>query len=91
METVKNSRAYKLYVCGCRGSRPVHGARFEEFGGQTTWQEGCRLANELGTKKLVITHHDPANCDEKLREMEKKAKELCPVSVFARAGDVYEI
>ena len=27
---------YKLYVCGCRGSRPVSGKEFEEFGGQTT-------------------------------------------------------
>ena len=59
--------------------------------GHSTWQEGCRLANELGTKRLVITHHDPANSDEQLRKMEQKAKELCPNSIFARAGDVYDI
>lgn len=27
---------YTLYICGCRGSRPVSGREFEEFGGQTS-------------------------------------------------------
>lgn len=27
---------WRLYVCGCRGSRPVYGERFREFGGQTS-------------------------------------------------------
>lgn len=27
---------YKLYVCGCRGSFPVSGKDFQEFGGQTS-------------------------------------------------------
>lgn len=27
---------YTLYTCGCRGSRPVSGRAFEEFGGQTS-------------------------------------------------------
>ena len=49
MSAVKKEKSYKLYVCGCRGSRPVHGARFDEFGGQTT----CMIIR-TGTYALVI-------------------------------------
>jgi len=55
--------------------------------GHSTWQEGCRLACSVRPKQLVITHHDPYNTDEVLRELERKAKELYPDTRFARAGD----
>ena len=29
-------RGYRLYVCGCRGSFPVSGLRFSEYGGETS-------------------------------------------------------
>ena len=56
--------------------------------GHSTWQEGCRFANAMRPKQLVITHHDPYNTDETLRLLEQKAKELYPATRFARAGDV---
>jgi len=34
--TVINNFDYELYVCGCRGSFPVSGLRFSEYGGETS-------------------------------------------------------
>ena len=33
---IKDVRGYSLYVCGCRGSFPVSGIRFSEYGGETS-------------------------------------------------------
>jgi len=33
---IKDSYGYKLHVCGCRGSFPVSGSRFSEYGGETS-------------------------------------------------------
>ena len=38
-----------MYICGCRGSRPVSGKEYEEFGGQTS----CFIV-KTGTHALVI-------------------------------------
>lgn len=59
--------------------------------GHSTWQEGCRLANEAHPKKLLITHHDPNYTDEMLNNLETKARELYPTCSFARAGESFEI
>ena len=32
----KEGEGYKMYVCGCRGSFPVSGLRYSEFGGETS-------------------------------------------------------
>lgn len=34
--TVNDNFKYELYVCGCRGSFPVSGLRFSEYGGETS-------------------------------------------------------
>ena len=41
--------------------------------GHSTWQEGVRLCNQAGAKKLVVFHHDPAHDDA---FMDKVATEL---------------
>ena len=56
--------------------------------GHSTWQEGCRLAQQAQVKKLMITHHDPKKNDIELRKMERQAKELFPETSFARHGDI---
>ena len=42
--------------------------------GHSTYQTGCHLAATCGCKELLITHHNPKNNDEKLLELEDKAK-----------------
>lgn len=59
--------------------------------GHSTWQEGCRLAQNMKPGLLLITHHDPRNTDAVLRQQESKARELYSSVRFARAGEKIEI
>ena len=36
VEAISNDGKFRLYICGCRGSLPVSGIRFSEFGGATS-------------------------------------------------------
>lgn len=64
----------------------------EHFGwGHSTFQEGCRLAAVYGCKELLITHHNPKNNDDKLLELEQKAKLIYPNTRFVRAGDLFVV
>lgn len=55
------------------------------------------LASLGWVKKLVVTHHDPANDDEKLLKMEKEARDYCKSKgyslevEFAREGLEYKL
>lgn len=59
--------------------------------GHSTYQEGCRMASVYNCKELLITHHNPKNNDEKLLELEGKAKQIFAKTRFCRAGDVIVI
>ena len=59
--------------------------------GHSTWQVGCRLAQEVTPSRLVITHHDPGRSDKDLRVMEAQAKILYPNTRFARSGDTWRL
>ena len=59
--------------------------------GHSTWQEGCRLAQEAQVKQLIITHHSPERTDAELNEREIMAKELFPATIFARAGASWQL
>ena len=54
--------------------------------GHSTWQKAVELAKQAEVSHLIITHHDPASRDSKLRAREKKAKELFRNTEFARNG-----
>lgn len=56
--------------------------------GHSTWQEGCKLAQQENVKKLMISHHDPKKTDGELTELERQARLLFPQTSFARAGDI---
>ena len=43
------SKAWRLYVCGSRGSMPMHGDEYSEFGGATS----CYILKK-GTYALVL-------------------------------------
>ena len=61
--------------------------------GHSTWQEGCRLAEILRPRQILITHHDPHRTDSQLRRMEQQAKEEfrnVPVH-FSRSGEKLDL
>ena len=54
--------------------------------GHSTWQEGVRLAQAAGVKRLVIFHHDPDHDDRQMAAIEAEAQRLLPGTVAARDG-----
>ncbi|MBN4046497.1 sulfatase-like hydrolase/transferase [bacterium AH-315-P15] len=52
--------------------------------GHSTWQEGIRLCRAAGVKQLAIFHHDPDHEDDKMEEIECKAKEMWEHAFVAR-------
>lgn len=56
--------------------------------GHSTWQEGARLCDEAGVKRLVIFHHDPSHNDDFLDRVAEDAEKLRPGSFVAREGAV---
>ena len=56
--------------------------------GHSTWQEGVRLCDEAGVKRLVIFHHDPGHDDVFMDGIAKAAEAMRPGTVVAREGMV---
>ena len=54
--------------------------------GHSTWQEGVRLANTAGVKRLVIFHHDPSHDDATMDSIAAAAEKLRPGTVVAIEG-----
>ncbi|MGH7186618.1 MAG: MBL fold metallo-hydrolase, partial [Pseudomonadota bacterium] len=59
--------------------------------GHSTWQEGIRLCQAAGAKRLVVFHHDPEHDDEQLSGIEREIAAVLPGSVAAREGLVIEL
>lgn len=58
-------------------------ARYKGYG-HSTAEEGIKVAQEAGAKKIIFVHHAPLRTDDELAEMERKAG-----APFAKAGDEY--
>lgn len=54
--------------------------------GHSTWQEGLRLAQAAGVKRLAIFHHDPDHDDAFMAEVEAQAQAIRPGTIVARDG-----
>ncbi len=54
--------------------------------GHSTWQEGVRLCDQAGVKRLVIFHHDPGHDDDFMDEVAKAADACRPGTIVAREG-----
>lgn len=54
--------------------------------GHSTWQEGVRLADAAGAKRLVLFHHAPSRTDADLDRIETEAAMLRPGTLAAREG-----
>lgn len=60
--------------------------------GHSTWEEGLKLQEGYGIKKLLIAHHEPWHTDREIQEEEKKIpqskqKKIC----FAKEGMVLSL
>ena len=54
--------------------------------GHSTYDMAAKVASEAGAKRLALFHHDPSHDDDKLADMEAKAKELFPNTMVATEG-----
>ena len=54
--------------------------------GHSTWQEGVRLVEAAGAKRLVIFHHDPSHNDNFMDGVARQAEAMRPGTVVAREG-----
>ncbi|GAB5470043.1 MAG: MBL fold metallo-hydrolase [Rhodospirillales bacterium] len=54
--------------------------------GHSTWQEGMRLAEAAGVKRLVIFHHDPSHDDEAMDGIKAGAEAARPGTLVAYEG-----
>ncbi|MBC7907151.1 MAG: MBL fold metallo-hydrolase [Rhodospirillaceae bacterium] len=54
--------------------------------GHSTWQEGVRLCQAAGVKRLVIFHHDPDHDDAFMERLEDEARLMWEATLVARDG-----
>lgn len=54
--------------------------------GHSTWQQGVRLAEAAGAKRLAIFHHDPAHDDAVLDRITREAEAAWPGAIIAAEG-----
>ena len=59
--------------------------------GHSTWQEGVRLCQAAGAKRLVVFHHDPDHDDDTLDAIAREVEQAMPGSLLAREGLVLEV
>ena len=54
--------------------------------GHSTWQEGVRLCEQAGAKRLVVFHHDPGHDDDFMDQVARDAEAARPGTLVAREG-----
>lgn len=59
--------------------------------GHSTWQQGVKLCQAAGARRLALFHHDPTRTDEQMENMEKMADAAFPGSFAAREGQELDI
>jgi phosphoribosyl 1,2-cyclic phosphodiesterase len=63
-------------------------AEFDQYlgFGHSTWEEGVRLCEAAGAKRLVLFHHQFTRGDEELKAIEAQAQARFPGAIAARTG-----
>jgi phosphoribosyl 1,2-cyclic phosphodiesterase len=54
--------------------------------GHSTWEEGVRLCQASGAKRLVLFHHDPDHDDTIMERIEDQVRGVLPSALVARDG-----
>jgi ribonuclease BN (tRNA processing enzyme) len=58
--------------------------------GHSTYEMACQVAKKARVGKLLLFHHDPKHSDEKLLEIEQKAKDIFSESYLASESMEFE-
>jgi len=84
--------AQVLIYDACYTDEEYHDSRAPKIGwGHSTWQEGVKLAQAAGVKKLVVFHHDPNHTDDFLDDVESQIQSVFPNSILAREGMILPV
>ncbi len=59
--------------------------------GHSTWQEGVKVAKEVGAKRLAIFHHEPNHTDDFLDHVELEVTDTFDGAFLAREGMVVHL
>jgi ribonuclease BN (tRNA processing enzyme) len=59
--------------------------------GHSTWQEGVRIAQERGVRRLVLFHHDPDSDDACVDSLVARARKEFPNTTGAAEGLEFQI
>ena len=59
--------------------------------GHSSWQQAVKVAKDSKSKKLILSHHDPARSDDDLHKIEKDAQSQFPNTLAAKQGMVVDI
>lgn len=54
--------------------------------GHSSWEEGVEICRECGVKEFILFHHDPDNNDDRIDELQEKARGRFPNSRAAFEG-----
>lgn len=65
-------------------------AKYRGFG-HSSWQQGVRLCEAAGAKRLALFHHDPSRTDAQMADIERAAKERFAGAFAARDGLTLEL
>ncbi len=59
--------------------------------GHSTWEQGVKVAQDAGAKRLAMFHHHPDRTDDGLAQLEANAKKAFEGAFAAREGQVVSI
>lgn len=59
--------------------------------GHSTWQEGARIAQVAGVKRLVIFHHDPDHDDAVLDRIAAETQQVFSNTIIAAEGMILRV
>jgi phosphoribosyl 1,2-cyclic phosphodiesterase len=59
--------------------------------GHSTWQEGIRLVEKAGAKRLAIFHHDPSHDDAFMDRIAAEAAAIRPGTIVAKEGETISL
>lgn len=59
--------------------------------GHSTWQEGVKVAEAAGVKRLAVFHHEPNHSDDFLDKVALQVQEACPGAFLAHEGMIVSV
>ena len=65
-------------------------ARYRGFG-HSTWEQGVKLCEAAGAKRLALFHHDPSRTDSQMEAIEQAARERFAGAFAARDGLILDL